>query len=222
MVATPSLTSLAIVQLTRPTDEPLSLPDVEQLAEIVNAERDNPQFLIGLLVKISRKFAEPNVFTKVKALLALHRLAHLIEPRALTALAQSVASLREEDDQKTQTPFFCLDSVTQAASGAESVGELEAVELAASYAACVLDLLSARSGAARKPSKILKKKNKSSPSGTGPFTDEQLSQLLQSLESVDRTAKRIDTPLTEQICEVLQDDKVWVRRKLDELQQVRC
>ena len=77
----------------------------------MNTEYDNPQLVVSLLAKFSRKLAESNIFTKLKSVLSIHKITANLEEKAQNALIESIRSLRLEIDEKVGQPFFSLDSI---------------------------------------------------------------------------------------------------------------
>ena len=116
------------LQLTRPTDSPVPLKSLAELVRCLDAEYENPQFTVSLLAKFSRKLFEPNVYTKIKAMVCLHNLMQELEGGAQNAVMLSVRSLRSETDEKVGATFFAPESIEQAADVVVNVAELEAVE----------------------------------------------------------------------------------------------
>jgi len=116
------------LQLTRPTDAPVPLKSLAELVRCLDTEYENPQFTVSLLAKFSRKLFEPNVYTKLKAMVCLHNLMQELEGGAQSAVMLSVRSLRSETDEKVGATFFAPESIEQAADVAVTVAELESVE----------------------------------------------------------------------------------------------
>ena len=75
--------------MTRPSDTQVSLKNLDELVRCLNAEYDNPQFTVSLLAKFSRKLCEPNVFTKLKSLICLHKMMQECDSNAQNALTQN-------------------------------------------------------------------------------------------------------------------------------------
>lgn len=84
------------LQLTRPADSAVPESALEELHQCFEAEADNAQLTVSLLAKLSRKLVEPSVYSKLKALLCLHRLTESSSEAAQNALLQCVRSLRSE------------------------------------------------------------------------------------------------------------------------------
>jgi hypothetical protein len=140
------------MQLTRPTDTAVPLKSLDELTRVLDAEYDNPQFTVGLLAKFSRKLFEPNVYTKLKSMICLHKLMQELSSGAQNAVMQSVRSLRSETDEKVGHEFFSMESIELAADSASNVAELEAVELAREYTEYVLEMIDVRGERAPKSS----------------------------------------------------------------------
>jgi hypothetical protein len=128
----------------RPSDTTIPAPALEEIITCINAEHDNPQFLVSLFAKFSRKLVEPNVFTQIKALIAVHKIMENVADKAQPSIAQCVKSLRQEEDGKSGVLFFSTDSIDQSRNGASTVGQLETVELAREYAIYVFDYIDAK------------------------------------------------------------------------------
>lgn len=197
------------LQITRPTDASIPLSAIDSIVHIMSAEYDDPHLVVSLLVKLSRKLSEPNVYTKVKTLLALHKLASGLQEKSQTALSESVNSLRTEIDEKTGTTFFAVDSIEECAAMASNVGELEAVALAREYVVYVFDFVDVKTERV----KSLKK--------TGSFLDraEALMSLLEQSTNVEESCTA--SPLSKQVQEAILLDRPWLVSQLLSLHEVR-
>jgi len=154
------------------------------------------------LVKFSRKFAETNIYTKLKSVLVLHKLMQTVKEDAKLGLLQSVRSLRVETDEKCGSPFFCTDSVEQSAAGASTVAELEAVELARVYSSYVFEYIGMKG--------ILTLAGSSRSAARGGGKEEDLLLLLRRGEEVEVGIKRNVTPLGKQCLEAVKEDREWL------------
>ncbi len=204
--------------MTRPTEDALTPLEIEQITDILNSEYDNPQLLVGLLVKFSRKFAEPNIYTKIKTLLSLHRVMSNSETNAQIALSQAVQSLQKEVDEKVDSNFFAIDSIEQTAEIAENVAEIEAVELTRVYAEYVFTFLSVK-GDKQEGSK--RKVVENSPSGAASRA-ERLISLLEDGEAVEVACRRLTGPLGKQCLDGVKSDRKWAVESLKQLYEVCC
>jgi len=134
------LEALALT-LTRPSDAAVSEASLEELQQVYEGEYENPQFTVSLLAKLSRKLVEPNVFTKIKSLLCLHRLMEGAGDKSQEVMLQCIRSLRSELDSKVGQPFFAVEGVKEAGDTASNVGEAEATEVAREYVGYVFDYI---------------------------------------------------------------------------------
>ena len=189
------------------------MASLDNIVNFVNLEHDNPQLMVSLLVKFSRKLSEPNVYTKLKALLVLHRLMENVKEKARAGLLLSVQSLQSEMDDKVSTTFFSVDAIEEAASLAASVAEIEAVELARVYGRYVFDYLDAKG-------------SKAAAAATAHSIDvdgqaEALLSLLEQSSEVERCCKRAATKLNKQVLDSVKDDRAWTVTELSDLYKVR-
>ena len=140
--------------------------------DCLDAEYENPELVIGLLGKFSRKLVEPNgnhlyhyfiyyyyyhfclsnffislslsstkVFSKLKALLSVHKLVQRSDEPVKNAIMKTVASLRDVIDKKSGKPFFSMDSIEESSSTASNVAELHAADFASNFTFYILLLL---------------------------------------------------------------------------------
>ena len=102
------------LQLTRPTNAPLPDAASKEVVNFFNSEFDNPQVVVSILAKLSRKLCEPSVYTKLKALLTVNRLLANTSGKGLVALSECMKSLQQEVDSKVGLPFYSVESVERA------------------------------------------------------------------------------------------------------------
>ena len=135
------------LQLTRPTNAPI--PDAA-LNEAVNFLIVSTTILKSwcLLAKLSRKLCEPNVYTKLKALLTVNRILANTNGKGLVALSECMKSLQQEVDS-SGFALFSIESVERAKGVADSVGEIEMAELAMEYAGFLFSYIDAKASKAR-------------------------------------------------------------------------
>jgi len=136
--------------LTRPSEAAIPEASIDELVQVFEGEYENPQFTVGLLAKLSRKLGEPNVYTKLKALLCVHRLMEHASDESQSVLLQCVRSLRSEVDEKLGAAFFAAESVETARDAASNVGEAEASQVASEYVNYVFDYLDCKGETPRK------------------------------------------------------------------------
>ena len=132
------------LQLTRPVDQPVPSKPLEELVMVLSTEYENPQFLVTVLAKLSRKMTESNIFTKLKALYTLHKLMTFSSDDTQTAIMQCMLSLRTESDGKVDDFFFSMENIEALADSAVNVAELETAEFTREYATYVLDYIDAK------------------------------------------------------------------------------
>lgn len=131
--------------MTRPNNQVVPLSMIDQIVNILSIEYDNPQLVVSILVKLSRKFAEKNVFTQLKSVIVLHTVMQsLVEPEAQTAWSTAIESMCEERDEKMNCNFFALSLIEETGSCANTAMELETTELARQYIPYVFDIIALR------------------------------------------------------------------------------
>ena len=114
---------------------------LDDLIKFVEETSDSPPVTTGVLIKLSRKFMEPNSYTKIKAMLTVHKLLLNVDERAAFKLIQSLEALRKETDEKLGFPFFSAESLENIVGSADTVAEATAVDLAIAYSHYVLDFI---------------------------------------------------------------------------------
>lgn len=211
------------LQLTRPSDTQVSLKNLDELVRCLNAEYDNPQFTVSLLAKFSRKLCEPNVFTKLKSLICLHKMMQECDSNAQNALTQSVRSLKSEKDEKVGVSFFSIESIEQAAGSASNVAELEAVELAREYASYVLNFVDYRGEKMTKNTSKNKKKNKNLEESLSDNEEkaELLLELYELNEVVQKCCKQSQNgEVVMQCLTCVMDDKSYLIKQMLKVYEV--
>jgi hypothetical protein len=96
-------------------------------------QHDNPEFLVSILAKLSRKMSEASIYTKLKVLLSLHILSNNLPDKTKYVVIKCIQSLRSTIDEKVGAEFFSLDTIESSAASVSTVGEVEAVELTSAY-----------------------------------------------------------------------------------------
>jgi hypothetical protein len=145
-------------------------------------------------MKLSRKFAEPNVFTQIKALFILHRVSTQVEQNAKTEWCNALLSLRKEHDEKLGQNYFAIESVSSSASSLSTVQELKAAEFLRCYSVYLFNFMEYQQ-------KKLMKQTLPSVSDTWS----SLSELLEGTKKVRSVAP--DISLFRQITELLIKDE---------------
>eukprot|EP01038_Epipyxis_sp_PR26KG_P006055 gene6055-8337_t len=199
------------LQLTRPTDNAIAISAIEDVVTIMNTEYDNAQLVVSLLAKFSRKLSENNIFTKIKSILSIHKIADNLDDKAQNAFLQSIQSLRLEVDEKFNMPFFSLESIEDTAGKASTVAELQAVELARCYSLYVFDFVDVKCNT--KSSKSNNKNNKMNQI-------DRVEALITTLEQGEKVAiscKAADSPLSKQCLECVLEDRAWSIKQLNKI-----
>lgn len=132
------------LQLTKPVDSALAKESLEELVHALNTEYENPNFVIGLLAKFSRKMNERNVFTKFKSLLCVHKLIQSSSDAAKTAITSAFGSLRSAHDGKCGNDFFALEYLDEIENTASNMGAGLVSGLCRDYAIYVFEFVEVR------------------------------------------------------------------------------
>jgi hypothetical protein len=124
-------------------------------------------------VKLSRKFAEHNVFTQIKALYILHLVSEKVEEKAKTVWRNAVLSLRDEFDEKLGQNYFAAESVNSSLSSLTTVQELNAAEFLRYYSDYLFHFM-----------EYQQKKITKQISSSVPDTSNDLSYLLEGIKKI--------------------------------------
>ena len=201
------LESLAL-QLTRPIDSPVPRQALEELVTVLASEYDNPELLVTILAKLSRKLTEPNIYTKLKTLYVLHQLVILSSNEVQMAIMQCMMSLRSENDGKVNDFFFSLESVEELSDAAINVAELETSEFTKEYAAYVLDVIDARGDKSDMTESVLDR-------------TEVLFSLLAQGVSVENSCKdKIAGVVLKQCASAVVEERKWILKQLVKLYEL--
>lgn len=176
----------------------------------MDTEYDNPQLVVSLLVKFSRKMSEPIIYTKLKSMMSLHKIVENCGDKAQYAVSQSIKSLRQEIDEKVGLPFFSSETVEQAAGKADNVAELEVAELSREYSSYVFDFIEVR-GERSKGGKA---------AVVSADRVDTLMSLVEQAEIVEKCCKRFKSGLTKQCLESIKEDRVWLMKQLEKSYEV--
>ena len=107
-------------QLTRPTDIALAASSLDEIIKFLDDEYENMSLLTSVLVKLSRKFMEPNSYTKLKAMLIVHKmLLSISKEKNSFKIVQALEALRKETDEKFDIPFFSAESLENVVVGCQ-------------------------------------------------------------------------------------------------------
>jgi hypothetical protein len=189
------------LQLTKPSNDYLPGNAMDTLVNCMDEEFENPQFVVSLLAKLSRKLSEANVYTKVKSLIALHRLMQASDDDAQVAISKAITSLKQEYDGKVGFNFFSSESYEGAGSTASNVAELQATELLSVYAQYVFQYIQAWG------SKSSIKRNDDAA--------ERLMRLLELAEAVEEEcADSGKNQIASECLATIEEDRKYICRKL--------
>ena len=195
------------------------MSSLENIVNFLNTEYDNPQLVVSLLAKLSRKYYEPNSFTKIKSFLSMHKIIEKTSSKAQNAITQSFQTLKQEVDEKVGSTFFSLDSIDQIASRAGNVAELQFVELTRLYSSYVTDLIELKSdiiqSSTASTKSVIKNKNKVIVNKA-----EQIINLLEQSELVEKNCKLVVNPLSKQCLEAVREDKARLIKDLKDIYEV--
>jgi len=194
-----------VLSLTRPIDSVLPPSQIQDITNIVKTEYENPIFLVGLLAKISRKFIESNIYTKLKSILIIHHLIDNTDAGAREAIKKCINDMRVENDPKigSQT-FFCVDDLDEIEQAASNVAELKTAEMSKLYVDYVFDYVSLRG-------------DKSSILSCVEDKSELLLTLIEQGKSLEEICKSkvISAPLIGGECvNLLKEDRNWILKQL--------
>ena len=196
------------LQLTRPVDQAVPSRPLEELVGVLSVEYENPQFLVTVLAKLSRKLTEPNIFTKLKALYTLLKLMTLSSDDTQMAIMQCMLSLRTENDGKVNDFFFSMESIEALADSAVNVAELETAEFTKEYATYVLDYIDAKG-------------DKSSiKEGVLDRTEILYSLLNQGIKVESKCKATIAGAVLKQCVSAVLEERKWILKQLVKLYEV--
>lgn len=198
------------LQLTKPDDTSLPVSQFEELVTCLNAEYENPVFLVSLMCKLSRKLCEPNIFTKLKCLVVLHKITELSDSPARHAIMKCINTLQKETDVKTDDNYFSVESIGEMEKAANNVAELEVIELSKRYADYVFDYITIRG-------------DKSSLSQRSAEKADLCLRLLEQGEAVEDHcgSKLIETSKISRECsERMREDRSWLVKQLAKLSEM--
>ncbi len=202
--------------MTKPNSAEIPFTQLGELNTFIDLEFDNAEFLISILAKLSRKFAEPNVYTQSKALLALHSLFQRASEEAKISWCEAIKSMREEFDQKLGIYFFSMEVIEAASTSADTVLELQLLAVNRLYSVYVfkaVDLHLALTG-----------------SSTSSFQRKELNKVIKNMVNIievveggvklERLLAEVDTPLTRQILSAVLHDRKWLFQQLKKLYEL--
>lgn len=187
------------------------MSQLDELATFIELEGEDPEVLVSAIGKLSRKFAEPSIFTQIKSLLSLHYVSSHLGAVMSQEWSKAVVSLAREVDAKTGSRFFDLEAIEEAKGQAESSLELELSAFEDDYAEYLFDFLKHR-------------QLRGAPtSGTWTKAATNAMKLWNDGKGLLSLAQHMeDSPLVTQIAEMVESDLAAVEKQLLVLYEVRC
>lgn len=206
------------LQLTKPIDINIPSPILDEFIQSIDTDYENPEFLVSLFVKLSRKLSELNIYTKLKVLMSLHVLIDSVSDQAKHAVLQCLDSLRKEHDNKIGLDFFSLQAIDNFVSIASNVGELEALELSRSYGEYVVSYMEV-SLSLITHNRTNSKKNNFKSININELVNSILSLLDQS-EDVESICKKTSCNLSKTCLHYTKSNRVFILKQLNKFYEV--
>lgn len=188
----------------------MPLASLQTLVTFINAEHENPELVVSLLAKLSRKLAEANVFTKIKALLALQHVVQRADDTSSLVWVKAILDMRREHDEKAGDAFFSPESIERAAPS--TAQELAATQLARLYAEHVFGHMETLSRLAHVSAK--------DPISAAEEAQGLLS-VITAAEAVQGIAVDVETALSRQCLQAMQEDRAWALGLLKAVYEAR-
>lgn len=197
---------------------------LHEFVTLIDAEYDDPEFLVSILAKLSRKLIENNIYSKIKVIISLHLLVHDVSEKAQYAVLQCIKSLRNEHDSKVGTEFFSLDMIENVASSAATVGEVETLELAreyGEYAFAYFDILTKHLVHKKSLASISSSKTKKSHSLQDHYEPTEfginLMNLLDQSSNIEAICKDSQSKLSTSCLDLIKKDRSWLITNLEKI-----
>lgn len=162
---------------------------------------------------MSRKFAEKNTHTKLKAMMVLNTLAQNPNRDLVESLSSALEELRKSEDDKVGREFFALQGIEEAAALASTAAELEAVHLTRLYAPYVFSLVQTKS-----LMDAFNAANDTAAAGIEEYTRQLVDLLVRSVE-VSASASHPATPLNAQCKSIIALDQKWIASELQRVHE---
>jgi len=170
--------------------------------------------------KISRKLFEPNIYTKLKSLIIIHKLIEHSDHGARNAIMECINSLQKEQDPKTGQLYFSFETIEEMGKAATNVQELEAVEFTKGYASYVFDFVALRGD----KTPLIQKPDENA---------DRILQLVELGESLENKCKSStgqslapggkmssNFKITHECLDRIKDDRTWAIKQLQKLSEV--
>jgi hypothetical protein len=114
---------------------------LDQLVDFTSAYHQNSELISALLVKLSRKFHELNIYTQLKTSFLLHYAFEKMESSAKQEWCKILFALRSENDEKYQKYHFTFDLLLESISQSTTAMEMASVEFGRLYLEYILEYL---------------------------------------------------------------------------------
>lgn len=197
------------LQLTRPTDQAIPVKALADLMNVLSTEYVYPEYLVTLLAKLSRKMAEPDRSTQLKAVITLHHLMTVPIKKARNAIWICVDVLRGVHDERVNDLFFSSKSFgTSSDSPTLSLHE-DMGKLTSDYLSYVLDLIDLKG-------------NRSYSCESAAEHAERFRHLLHAGVSIEEKYRHLGYKKTVRQCvDALHNDRKWILKNLVTLYEVK-
>lgn len=179
--------------------------ELDHLISLIEDDYDNAELTVEILVKLSRKFSEVNVYTKLKAMVIVHRVMQAVPEKIKLAWSSAFNELSHELDEKVGQNFFDISSISEAANKVNNVGEMLSSYLARDYSEYVQHYLAT----VRKFLTVSTSNKKSSKVNESTTTSELAESWLKvatTAEEIQETCKKFDSALSNQIRDLVNAD----------------
>ena len=165
--------------------------------------------MTNLLIKFSRKLAEPDAYTILKSLVSIHLLMERLPAEPQLVLSSLFNALSSEQDDKTNVLFFCEESIETAAKYAGTAAELISIDFARKYSSYL--------------KKYMRVKNSDIDNETTVQSKgkETALNILQKLgEEAVISSHRTENPLSTQCRAAIEKDRAWIKQKLQDIKKI--
>ena len=200
------------IQMTRPDDSATPTTSYAMLATCLNQDYEDAEFVTSVISKLSRKFKEINVHTKLKSLLCLQAVFQKLNDDARYTVGDCITSLKTEIDPKTNVRYFLNNISPKLANNAV---ELEIVNLLKEYYPYIFHSVDLKGG---KLSKL---------SNSVSSIDKKLKAYCKFLSLSDKVIQicknakiNKNSPMFKQLRDFVEKDSEWAEKQLQKLLDV--
>ncbi len=195
--------------MTRPDNNMIATIHVSTLVNSINQDFEDTGFIVSLITKWSRKFMEPNIYTKLKSLLGLHLVYQKLEDDPQNVIMTCIQSLRKEKDLKYEKSYFYNDIDSSLAT---NVGEIESYAFLQEYYSYFFFVVDLRGDRSKYTTINIEKKLQQHI---------KLVQLNEKLKSICLQASTGENnPILKQCVDVLLNDHNWAIKQLSKIYEV--